>query len=284
MMRILKGLKGYHIVYKLSPDTHQKKKKTFSFGGIGILINTLIAILFFKLFSVKVIWVYLLSILFGFIGFIDDYLSLKRKDNEGLTPLQKFSFQAAVAILCLVFYHFKIQPISIFNIILYWFVIVGTANATNLSDGLDGLLAGLSIFTLSGFIFLFEKMGFVHEQGFSIVLMIAIAVFLAFNIKPAKIFMGDTGSLAVGGAFAGLAIVSGNPWVLIIIGAVYVLEALSVIIQVAVFKLRRKRIFLMAPLHHHFELMGLSEGITVGLFWFFGLIFFVLFLYRLGVI
>ena len=145
---------------------------------------------------------------------------------------------------------------------------MGSSNATNLTDGLDGLLTGCALVTCAGFAFLCTKVtGFLSLQSAVLSLTVALLVFYLFNRHPAKIFMGDTGSLALGAAFAAFAIVLGNVWILLPLGFIYILETVSVIIQVVYFKQTKKRIFLMAPLHHHFELCGLKEQYVVTLFW-----------------
>ncbi|MCP4051220.1 MAG: phospho-N-acetylmuramoyl-pentapeptide-transferase [bacterium] len=275
---LLKRLKGYQVIYALTPPAHQKKKKTLSFGGSGILISTFTGLLIFNNFSPKIWWSFLLCVSFAVIGFIDDVMAFRNQDNEGLKPYYKFLLQSIVAVIFISYFDFTFSKLVLWQYIFYWFVIVGASNATNLSDGLDGLLAGLSIITFSGFYLWFGTLNFILEQKLSIIFIISIAIFLIFNMKPARIFMGDTGSLALGAIFAALSIVGENPLVLIPLGAVYIVEALSVIIQVSYFKIRKKRVFLMAPIHHHFELLGLSERKTVFLFWLTGTVFLLIFL------
>ena len=149
---------------------------------------------------------------------------------------------------------------------LYVFLLVGTSNATNLTDGLDGLLGTTMLISLTGMMIVFNQQWMFEERMLTIIMMAAISFFLLFNWFPAKVFMGDVGSLMLGGFLAALAIISGKWQVLIGFGAIYIIETLSVIIQVVSFKLRQKRVFLMSPLHHHFELLGLNDIAVVILF------------------
>jgi len=150
---------------------------------------------------------------------------------------------------------------------LFLFILLGSTNAANLTDGLDGLLAGLTIIALVGFFLVFLQSNQNQLALSCVVFIITLLVFLIFNKHPAKIFMGDTGSLALGAILAGYSIIANNPWLLLFFGAVLILETASVIIQVIGYKLTKKRVFLMAPLHHHFELLGLSQKNVVRLFW-----------------
>ena len=228
----------------------------------------------------QVTWLTLLYSCFALIGFADDWLSLKNKKNQGLTTKQKFMSQWGIAFLLLLGFHYFLTPLNGYQFFLYAFVIVGSSNATNLTDGLDGLLAGCSIITLTGFIWLATQLKISWLTDFGLVYLIILGIFYIFNRYPAKCFMGDTGSLAIGALFAGLAILINNVWVLLPLGAVYILETGSVILQVGIYKFTKKRIFLMAPLHHHFELMGMKEPYVVWLLYsiatLFGAILFML--------
>ena len=158
-------------------------------------------------------------------------------------------------------------PLTMVDFLIYLFVLVGSSNATNLTDGLDGLLSGCSLITLGGFCLITISLGDSHLLPIFYITMVSVTAFLCYNRYPALLFMGDTGSLGLGAFFAASAICLGNIWFLLPLGAVYILETLSVIVQVAWFKRTRRRVFLMAPLHHHFELMGMKETHVVWLFW-----------------
>lgn len=234
--------------------------------------------------SFEHLYVYLFALVFGAIGYIDDYQKVKHHHNTGLTALQKFALQlaAAVAFLCLMRYEGMLSPnlyIPFWNthIVLPWvvylvfaaFVIVGTVNAVNITDGLDGLSSSV---TLPVAIF-FAAIGWRWAEGylqlslFSAALVGGLLGFLVYNHYPAKVFMGDTGSLFLGGAVSALAFAYDMPLVLILVGFVYLCETLSDIIQVTYFKLTHgKRVFKMAPLHHHFEMCGWKETKVVAVF------------------
>jgi phospho-N-acetylmuramoyl-pentapeptide-transferase len=272
---VLRKLKGFQRIYKLSPKTHMAKKNIPSFGGVGILLSVLIGLWLFKVFSPSVLWCISLFSAFAAIGFVDDLLAIAKKDNEGLTPLGKFIIQVLTSCIFLLLFTFTIRSISLLDFFIYWFAIVGASNATNVSDGLDGLLAGLSIISLIGFFLYFNSLGIKTMESLSGIVIISLLAFIVFNFKPAKIFMGDTGALSIGALFAALAVIANSPWILIPLGGVYILETLCVIIQVVFFRLKEKRIFLMAPLHHHFELLGFSEIKIVLMFWVIGIIFLI---------
>jgi phospho-N-acetylmuramoyl-pentapeptide-transferase len=274
---LLRKLRGLQQIYTLSPSAHQKKAGTVSFGGIAIVgmgwIGSWIAGI---ITHPHVLFLLLGMTLFGMIGFADDLISVLHKANKGLSVRQKLILQALGCVLVLGSSHFFNMPIPLFLWPLYIFVGTGTTNATNLTDGLDGLLSGLSILTLLGFAVAFASTPII--SFFCAVMISVLAAFLVFNRNPAQIFMGDTGSLALGGLFFSAAILLQNPWILIPLGGVYIMETLSVVIQVFWFKRTGKRIFKMSPLHHHFELSGFSEKQVVRLFWGLGLLFLFVFL------
>ncbi len=267
---LFRSLKLYQPIYGLSPKTHQLKSQTPSLGGIGILGALWVSWLFYGFFdgSSTVLWLMIVFTLFSILGMIDDCLSLFKKNNKGLSVKQKFLCQIFLAIVLMVVYTIFIAPLSFIQLLFYSFIIVSSSNATNLTDGLDGLLATCSLVTLLGFYIVGNQ----ELQLFSLFFGLIVMGFLWFNRHPAKLFMGDTGSLGVGALFAGMAIALGDVWVLIPLGLVYILETLSVMIQVFYFKRTQKRIFLMAPLHHHFELLGISETRVVQLFVVFALV------------
>ncbi len=273
LILLLRQVKGYQHIYAFSPGSHQAKKFTVSFGGVGILGIVLIAQLIHPILDPKGVWVLGVLFSFGVVGFLDDFISATQKMNKGLSATQKFGIQVALAVGFMGLWQGLIAPLSWGMWLLDVVVIVGASNATNLTDGLDGLLGGLSLITLAGFGWHFYHLASPDLFWICVQWAVAVACFLVFNRHPAKIFMGDTGSLALGAGFAALAIAGGNPWILLSLGAVYGLETASVMIQVAAFKFRKKRVFLMSPLHHHFELLGFSEWQIVSLFWGMGLAF-----------
>jgi len=271
LLLLLKRIQVYQNIYEKSPDRHQKKAKTVSLGGVGIALIILLGHILWGNLNSEVLWVLGLFFAFALVGFIDDFTSFIQKKNLGLTAKQKLRIQCLIAALALGLYHTGIAPLSLWQWGFYIFLIVGTSNATNLTDGLDGLLSGLSLITLTGFGLFFIQINRPEWTPLCIIVGIAVASFLLFNRHPAKIFMGDTGSLALGASFAAMAIIGKNPFILIPFGCVYLIETLSVILQVSYFKKTKKRLFLMSPLHHHFELLGFSEWTVVSLFWIIGL-------------
>jgi len=253
-------------IYELSPERHQGKSHTPSFGGVGIVLTLLISMLFFSDFLIKKEPLFLMGLFFAFsaIGFLDDFLSKTKGKNMGLKPRHKFGLQWAMAIFFVGFFSKYMTPLSLMEMAFYSFLMVGFSNATNLTDGLDGLLAGAALMTLFGFFMTFSD---ISIKIFLLVLMSAISGFYVFNMHPAKIFMGDTGSLGLGAVFVGFSMYLNQPFILLPLGILYIVETLSVILQVISFKWFKKRLFLMSPLHHHFELLGLSEKKILYLFW-----------------
>ena len=264
LLVLCRYFKLYQPIYGLSPKTHQLKADTPSLGGVGILLSLWCAWLFYgmHIFSNTIFWIMLVVTLFSLLGMLDDGFSLLRRHNQGLSSKQKFLLQLILSLILIGFYAYLFGELSFWSICLYSFVMVGSSNATNLTDGLDGLLVSCSMITLCGFFFV----GNSEIQYFSIMVSLVLFGFFLFNRYPAKLFMGDSGSLGIGALFAAMAISMENVWILIPLGAVYILETVSVILQVIYFKWKRKRIFLMTPLHHHFELLGLSEVRVVQLF------------------
>ncbi len=277
--RVIKHFRATQAIYELSPQSHQEKANTPTMGGIGIFLCILLGfVLFYHPSIVPHIWVLLLGLSFAVIGLIDDLLSIKNNYNKGLSARHKFLLQVVTCTLFLVAFSSissMVYPLYIW--LFYGFVIIGSSNATNLTDGLDGLLAGLSSLTFFGFFVWTSVNNQLVDASLAIIFLISCLTFLVVNRRPAKIFMGDTGSLGIGALMAGFSIYLGNPWLLLSFGAIYVLETCSVIIQVLTFKLLKKRLFLMSPLHHHFELLGLTERQVVWLFWGLGFGFIVIF-------
>lgn len=274
---------------------HDNKKTTPSMGGLIFIIPTFV-ITVGLLVTHKIEWsTNLLIILFvmmsyAFIGFLDDFISLKSGKNKGLKIWQKLILQLIVAIVFYILYlHFgsgnpvlKVTllgidwNLNIFYVIFILFLLVGTSNAVNLTDGLDGLAGGLSVIAFVSYGLLawgsYYIEGYKDIAIFCFILSGSIIGFLLFNTHPAKIFMGDTGSLALGGTLAAVAILTQHELSLAVIGGVFVIETLSAIIQIISFRCFHKRVFKMAPLHHHFQRMGWSEQDIVKLFWVVGFI------------
>jgi len=294
LIPVLRVLKFGQNIRDDGPKRHLAKAGTPTIGGLIFLCGIVAAVLIIaeKPYSAGVLSLLGLTLAFGLLGFLDDFLKVLHKNNLGLRAKQKL---AAEFILALAFAFITVGflgrgtvvglPFTAFELdfgLFYYpllaLVVVSATNAVNLNDGLDGLAAGCTLVAAAGYILisvLAVKSGFlqgvaVHSSDLAV---FAAAVaggclgFLRFNFHPAKVFMGDCGSLALGGAMAGLAILSKSELVLIILGGVYVLEALSVLIQVVSFQTRGKRVFRMSPLHHHFELGGWSERKVVFVFW-----------------
>ena len=280
----LRRLKAGQSIKEIGPTWHMTKQGTPTMGGVMFIIGIGLTILVLGWRHMMAgefahLYVYLFALVFGAIGFIDDYQKVKHHHNTGLTALQKFALQlaAAVAFLCLMRLEGLLTPnlyIPFWNthLVLPWpvylifaaFVIVGTVNAVNITDGLDGLSTSVTIpvavfFTVMAVVW----PGFAQLGTFSAAMVGGLAGFLLYNHYPAKVFMGDTGSLFLGGAVAALAFAYDMP----LVGIVYICETLSDIIQVTYFKLTHgKRIFKMAPLHHHFEMCGWKETKIVAVF------------------
>ena len=270
---ILHRLKFGQEIREIGPSWHKKKSGTPTMGGF-IFIIPVILVTLIMIPVTKVLFVLLFSFLFGIIGFIDDFIKVILKRNLGLTEKQKSLLQILCALLfvfCSLYFGlgdtkvvipFVKSPVN-FPLWLFipfaLFVIVGATNSVNLTDGVDGLAASVTVVVLSFFAFVAYRMGELGICAFCIVNVLALVGFLIYNLHPAKVFMGDTGSLYLGGVVCFVAMSLKLPLILIIVGGVYVLETLSVIIQVTSFKLTGKRVFKMSPIHHHFEMCGWSE-------------------------
>lgn len=289
----LKRLKFGQSIREEGPESHMKKTGTPTMGGVMILISvTLTTLIVGGLFTsdsmgFETILLLLVLLGFGLLGFLDDFIKVAMKRNLGLTSKQKMAGQIVIAVI----FYFVLRAndfptyIAIPGTELQWdlgigyallilIMLVGASNAVNLTDGLDGLLAGTASVAFGAFAFLAWYDGNQMDVTvFSLAVVGALLGFLVFNAHPAKVFMGDTGSLALGGAIATIAILTKMEILLIIIGGVFVIETLSVIIQVLSFKTRGKRVFKMSPIHHHFELIGWSEWKVVIVFWSIGLVF-----------
>ena len=276
----LRRLKAGQEIREVGPKWHATKAGTPTMGGLMFIAGTAVAILAagwqgMMAGDLSHIYVFLFALIFGIIGFLDDYEKVKHHQNLGLTALQKFLLQLAAAILFLMLmrYEGRLSPdlyVPFLNVSIHlsWplymafaaFVVVGTVNAVNLTDGLDGLATSVTIPVALFFVSAATWWGYTQMGVFAAALLGGLLAFLLFNAHPAKVFMGDTGSLFLGGAVAGMAFAFDLPLVLIFVGIIYIVETLSDIIQVTYFKLTHgKRIFKMAPIHHHFEMCGWSE-------------------------
>ena len=275
----LHKLKFGQSIRECGPASHMKKSGTPTMGGLMMLAALIIALLWGQ-FTPHVIIALVLTVGHAVIGFIDDYIKVVMKRNLGLTAKQKFLLQFILAGAYVYFAETHIHntelwvPFVNMTVDLGWgyyvlafLLLVGTTNAVNLTDGLDGLVSFVSLPVTMVFAYIAYMQGMLDLCGFSLGLTGACLGFLLFNRHPAQVFMGDTGSLALGGAVAAMALLTHTELLLVIVGGIYVAEALSVIIQVTYFRFSGgKRIFRMAPLHHHFELGGWKEVKVVRVF------------------
>ena len=263
------------------PQSHKYKAGTPTMGGILILVALVVSCLVFNPSDLRKGLALFLTFGHGVIGFLDDSIKAVKRRNLGLTAKQKLLGQFVMAaVFCFILKEFLQFPTTLwipftsitidlgfFYYILVFVMIVGASNAVNLTDGLDGLAAGSCAITSVAYVVIAVALGYVNFAVFSAALTGACLGFLFYNQHPAKMFMGDTGSLALGGALAAMAILTKTELLLILAGGLYVIEALSVIIQVLSFKTRGVRVFKMSPIHHHFELSGWSEVKVVTVFW-----------------
>lgn len=277
----LRKLKMGQTERKEGVQSHLKKAGTPTMGGIIFLLSTVVTSLLYVKDYPKIIPVLFLTLGFGIIGFLDDYLKVVLKRSDGLMPMQKMACQIVVtAVFAFYLVKFTDVPLTmkipfipgheldfgILTIPLIFIVVIGTVNGVNFTDGLDGLASSVTIMVATFFsvIAIGTKSGI---EPITCAVVGALMGFLLFNVYPAKIFMGDTGSLALGGFVAGTAYMLQMPLFLLIVGLIYVVEVLSVMIQVTYFKATHgKRFFKMAPIHHHFELCGWSETRVVAVF------------------
>jgi phospho-N-acetylmuramoyl-pentapeptide-transferase len=286
------------------PKSHMGKAGTPTMGGILIILSIALSIFLWGDLENIYIWVMILSLVgFGAIGFLDDYLKIIRKNHRGLRAYQKFGMQILLALFIGVFLYFNpkdpytdvlsvpffkkwLFDLGLFYIPFSVIVIVGSSNAVNLTDGIDGLAIGLVAIAvlanavlvyLSGHKELAEYLQVLYLPGsgeltvFCGAMLGASLGFLWYNSYPADVFMGDVGSLGLGGSLGTLAVITKHEIVLAIVGGIFVIEALSVMLQVASFKLTGKRVFKMAPIHHHFELKGWPEPKVIVRFWIVGM-------------
>jgi len=290
----LKIIKKFNLLQNIrtdGPTNHYKKSDTPTMGGILIIVPFLIFLLIINLILGSPKLFLLLISIFGFfiIGFLDDFLSIKNKENTGLKSKEKFILQSIISIIFIFLAYKKdlINPliivsdswginINIFILPISFLVLVGISNSVNLTDGLDGLAAGCSAIVFYG---LGTEILIKDQQELIIFSILCYSMsgiclgFLKYNNYPAKIFMGDTGSLSIGAIMGSIALLTNSVFTLSIFSGIFIIESLSVIIQVSIFKITKKlfhkgkRIFLMAPLHHHFELKGVKEQKIVENFW-----------------
>ena len=284
LIKYLHVLKFGQAIREEGPQSHMHKKGTPTMGGISFIIAiviSLIVAMFLDSSNIKyyVLFIYT-TISFSIIGYIDDMLIVVKKKNDGLAPRKKLMLQILFSVIFYILVTFIYKevnyihiPIFDYNLNISYFYIIflvfwqtGFSNAVNLTDGLDGLATSVTIITTSTFALLAYKENNFPVLVFCLTIVGAIVGFLLFNRNPAKIFMGDTGSLALGGILAAISVILHKEVAFLFIGLVYILETLSVIIQVAYFKKTGKRIFKMSPLHHHFELSGYGEVKTVYIF------------------
>ena len=281
LIPILKKLKVGQSVSKLINERHLKKDGTPTIGGLIFIIPTIIIMVILHLrgsieFNANLIILMFVFLAYGALGFVDDFLKVKFHNNKGLSIVSKLIFQTNGGDSNLVISSLGIDWSLgwVFGIFIL-LVLVGTTNAVNISDGLDGLAGGLSVVAILayGVIAWGSKwiLGYQEIAIFAFVLAGAILGFLVFNTHPAKVFMGDTGSLALGGALATIAILTKHELSLLLIGGVFVIETLSSAIQIIAIRKFHKKVFLKAPLHHHFEELGWEETDRVKLFWVVGL-------------
>jgi len=322
LIRRLRELQIGQFIREEGPQEHRKKAGTPTMGGVLIVLSTAVPTLLWADLSKPFIWLALFSLMgFAAIGFVDDYAKVSKQRNLGLTAKKKFSFQifvsVAVGVALLILttksaystqlvipfikqFHPDLVIHSLINVPHFWvfaffpflvfvtLVIVGSSNAVNLTDGLDGLAIGCTVIAAGALTILTYISsnsrwatyleiqyipGVAELTVFCGALMGASLGFLWYNAHPAEIFMGDVGSLSLGGTLGVIAVIIKQEILLFFVGGIFVVEALSVILQVGSFKLRGKRIFRMAPLHHHFELMGWSESKVIVRFWIAALVF-----------
>ena len=281
VIELLRRLKAGQTERAEGLESHQKKTGTPTMGGVIFLIPVIVIGIFYGRSHKEVIPVLILTIGFGIIGFLDDYIKVVRKHNLGLRAWQKFLGQFVVAVLFALYVE-NFTDISLamrvpftdivldfgfWNIPILFFIALGTANGTNFTDGVDGLCASVTAVVAAFFAIAGMHYGATGAEVMSSAMVGALLGYLVYNVYPGKVMMGDTGSLAIGGFVTGVAYVMQMPIFIAIAGFIYALEVISVIMQVSYFKITHgKRIFRMAPIHHHFEKGGWSETKVVNVF------------------
>lgn len=276
LIAFLRSISAKQTAYEDAPKSHQAKTGTPTMGGVLFLLGPLAALIAAP--SATTLALALLTVACAAIGFADDYMAIRVGRNRGMRARTKLLLTAVAAagfVWLILATQPTVQP-AIFGlgdvpkavfVLLSVCAIVATTHAVNLTDGLDGLAGGTVVPPLAVVAYVAFARGQSDAGVFELAMIGSVLAFLAYNLHPAKVFMGDTGSLALGAALAGGAIVTGMQLVLILIGGVFAAEALSVILQVASFKMTKRRIFRMSPLHHHFELGGLPETKVTARFW-----------------
>ncbi|MFT7681112.1 phospho-N-acetylmuramoyl-pentapeptide-transferase [Moritella dasanensis] len=300
LIRYLQDMQIGQIVRDDGPESHFSKRGTPTMGGVMILIAILVSTLLWARLDNGYVWVMMfVFVAFGAIGFVDDYRKVIRKDTDGLIARWKYFWQSAVAIaiaiylyatagsaaettLVVPFFKEYMPELGLLFIVLTYFVIVGSSNAVNLTDGLDGLAILPTVLVAGAFMLVAYLTSNVQFSGYlfipyipqasELVIVCAAMVgaglgFLWFNTYPAQVFMGDVGSLALGAGLGTMAVLVRQEFMLVIMGGVFVMETVSVILQVGSYKLRGQRIFRMAPIHHHYELKGWPEPRVIVRFW-----------------
>jgi len=305
LIRYLQKMQIGQTVRSDGPESHLSKSGTPTMGGILIIASIVISVLLWADLTNAYVWVVLFVVVsFGLIGFVDDYRKVIRKDSNGLIARWKYFWQTVAGLATAIFlYQFAQTPeetsllipfvkevlpqLGIFYVVMTYFVIVGTSNAVNLTDGLDGLAIVPTIMVAGAFALFAYVTGHVNFSNYlniphialtSELVIVCTAIvgaglgFLWFNTYPAQVFMGDVGSLALGAALGVIAVLVRQELVLFIMGGVFVIETVSVILQVGSYKMRGQRIFRMAPIHHHYELKGWPEPRVIVRFWIISLI------------
>ena len=300
MIARLQKMSFGQVVRNDGPESHFSKRGTPTMGGLMILTSITISVLMWAYPSNPYVWCVLFVLLgYGVVGFVDDYRKVVRKNTKGLIARWKYFWQSVIALvvsfamysigkgtpateLVVPFFKDVMPQLGLLYILLSYFVIVGTSNAVNLTDGLDGLAIMPTVFVAAGMGLVAWATGnmnfaaylhipYLRHAGELVIVCTAIVGaglgFLWFNTYPAQVFMGDVGSLALGGALGTIAVLLRQEFLLVIMGGVFVMETLSVILQVGSFKLRGQRIFRMAPIHHHYELKGWPEPRVIVRFW-----------------
>ncbi len=290
MLPLLRKLRVGQKISMFVGETHRKKEGTPTMGGLIFIIPTVLAtlglIITKKISYTSNLGIVLLVFLgYACIGFLDDFLSIRKGNNEGLTAYQKFFMQVLIAIGFFYIYmrsggqtawvvgtlHIDLELGWLYGLAIL-FVLVGASNAVNLTDGLDGLAGGLSAIAFIAYTLISLSVGFEDIGIFSLILVGSIMGFLIYNTHPAKVFMGDTGSLALGAVMGAIAILTHRELTLAVVASVFIIETLSVIIQTIWVQVFKRKLFLMTPIHHHFEKLGWEETDIVKLFWVVGLI------------
>ncbi|ERI93696.1 phospho-N-acetylmuramoyl-pentapeptide-transferase [Clostridiales bacterium oral taxon 876 str. F0540] len=281
LIPVFKALKLGQNIREEGPKSHYKKANTPTFGGIIFIFSSIAAMLLFhKQFNKEILFVVCSFTAFGLIGFLDDFLKKLHKKNEGLTSRQKMLLLIVVSTACTIYAYInpaigstimipfirKNLNLGILYIPFILFIYASTTNSVNLTDGLDGLAASVTLLVMVFFSLISFSMGYYSLAIFCGCVSGSLLGFLRYNSFPARVIMGDTGALALGGLISSVAIVIKNPLIIAIVGGIYVLEAVSDLIQIIYFKTTGKRFFKMAPIHHAFELSGWHEAKIVSLF------------------